>query len=107
MRTLMSHRGVGLLVGAVVMVGAGSFALGPLRAQAPAAAQAFSPPRLSDGKPDFNGIWQARNTAYADLEDHPARLLGNGKSARIFVPAGLSVVEGRQIPYQPSALAKR
>ncbi|MDP8991052.1 MAG: hypothetical protein M3N41_13345 [Acidobacteriota bacterium] len=68
---------------------------------------AAAPPILADGHPDFNGIWEARNAAYADLEDHPARLLGDHKSARLFAPAGLSVVEGRTIPYQPSALAKR
>ena len=87
----MLHRGVGWLAAAVMMVGP----------------QAFNPPRLPDGKPDLNGIWQARNTAYADLEDHPARLLGDRRSARLFVPAGLSVVEGRRIPYQTAALAKR
>ena len=80
---------------------------GSLKAQAGAAAKAFSPPLLSDGKPDLNGIWESRNTAYADLEDHPARLIGDHKNARLFVPAGLSVVEGRQIPYKPEALAKR
>ena len=55
-------------------------------------------PRTSDGKPDLNGIWQVLNTAAWDLEDHNASLR---------MPAGQSVVEGGEIPYQPSALAKK
>ena len=30
------------------------------------------PPRMADGKPDLNGIWQALNTADWDLEGHAA-----------------------------------
>jgi hypothetical protein len=91
---------VALIVGGVIAC--------PLTAQTGAAATAaFIPPLLRDGKPDLNGIWESRNTAYADLEDHPARLIGDHKNARLFVPAGISVVEGRQIPYKPEALAKR
>ena len=37
----------------------------------PAAAQAV--PRLSDGHPDMNGIWQVLNEANYDLEPHMAR----------------------------------
>jgi hypothetical protein len=55
-------------------------------------------PRTSDGKPDLQGIWQVRNTAAYNLEDH---------AARFQMPAGRSVVEGGAIPYQPWALAKR
>ena len=64
-------------------------------AQAPQAA-AF--PRTADGKPDLSGIWQVMNTANYDIEDHPA---SPG------VPAGMGVIEGNDIPYQPWALAKR
>lgn len=99
----MSQSRVKLLMTVVTVAGAGCLLLGPLTAPLAAAA----PPSLADGHPDLNGIWQARNSAYADLEDHPARLLGDHKSARLFAPAGLSVVEGRTIPYQPAALAKR
>ena len=107
MGTSMNRRGVGVLRAVVLVVSFGLSAFGPLVSPGSAAGPPFTPPRLPDGSPDFNGIWQVRNSAYADLEDHPARLLGDHKSARLFVPAGLSVVEGRQIPYQPSALAKR
>jgi hypothetical protein len=55
-------------------------------------------PRLPDGRPDFQGIWQVRNRAAYDLEDHVAR---HG------MPAGRSVVEGGTIPYQPWALARK
>src|SRR5207244_11497910 len=64
-------------------------------AQAP---QAAPFPRTSDGKPDLSGIWQVMNTANYDIEDHPA---SPG------VPAGMGVIEGNDIPYQPSALAKK
>jgi hypothetical protein len=64
--------------------------------------------RTADGKPNLNGIWQANNTANWDLQDHAARqgpLLALG--AAFSVPAGLGVVEGNEIPYQPWAAAKK
>jgi hypothetical protein len=67
----------------------------------PATAQVYEPPRLADGRPDLQGIWQVLNTANANLEDHAGRL---------GMPAGRSVVvdpaDGR-IPYLPAALARR
>ena len=60
--------------------------------------QAYKPPRTVDGRPDLQGIWQVVNAASWDLEDHAATL---------GVPAGLSVVEGGEIPYKPEALAQR
>jgi hypothetical protein len=39
----------------------------------PLAAQSYRAPRLPDGKPDLNGIWQALNEANFDLEGHIAR----------------------------------
>jgi hypothetical protein len=62
------------------------------------AATPYTPPRTPEGQPDLQGIWQAVNTAYWDLEAH------NGS---LGVPPGHSVVEGGLIPYQPAALAKR
>src|SRR4029450_11189484 len=48
-------------------------------------------PRTADGKPNFQGIWQVRNRAAYDLLDY---------AARHEMPAGQSVVEGGEIPYQ-------
>ena len=55
-------------------------------------------PRTADGKPNFQGIWQASSTAAADLQDH---------AAGFNMLAGRSVVEGGTIPYQPWAAAKK
>lgn len=68
------------------------------RAPATQAASAYTGPRTPDRKPDLNGIWQVLGTAHWNLEAH---------SAIEGVPAGLSLVEGGTIPYQPWALAKR
>ena len=86
-----------------------ALAVGLFAAPVPAARQqagapsALSPatgklPRTSDGKPNLQGIWQVRNRAAYGLENHDAR---QG------MPAGRSVVEGGDIPYQPWAAAKR
>ena len=55
-------------------------------------------PRLSDGHPNLNGIWQTVNTANYDIQDH---------AAQKGVPGGQGVVVGNDIPYQPWALAKK
>jgi hypothetical protein len=57
-----------------------------------------APPRTADGKPNFEGIWQASGSAAADLQDHAAGLN---------MLAGRSVVVGGTIPYQPWAAAKK
>ncbi len=65
-------------------------------------ASSFVPARLADGKtPDFRGIWQARGTAYVNIEGHAGEK-GQPKSASIVVdpPDG-------KIPYKPEALARR
>jgi hypothetical protein len=55
-------------------------------------------PRTADGKPNLQGIWQVRNRAGGDLQDH---------AAKEGMPAGRSVVEGGEIPYQPWAASKK
>ena len=66
-----------------------------------ARADSYSPPRLSDGTPDFRGIWQARTTAYMNVEGHAA---GSGASAVRSVV--IDPPDGK-IPYLPEALKQR
>src|SRR5258708_18094286 len=71
-------------------------------------AEAYKAPGAADGKADLNGIWQALNTANWDLQEHAARpgvVVALGAAGA--VPAGLSVVEGDEIPYLPAAAAKK
>ena len=79
-------------------------------------------PRIA-GKPDFNGIWEANNTANWDLQTHQARPMvaqpGLTPGSEVlaapvvalgsigWVPGGLGVVEGEEIPYQPWAAARK
>ncbi len=73
------------------------------------AQRAATRPERIDGKPNLNGIWQAANTAYWNLEAHSAEALPDfwqlGSLGAI--PAGQSVVVGETIPYRPEALAQR
>jgi len=75
------------------------------------------------GKPDFSGIWEANNTANWDLQTHVARpmvaqpgLTPNsvvlaapvvGLGAVGWVPGGMGIVEGDDIPYKPWAAARK
>ena len=71
-------------------------------AQTAARQTAFSPARLRDGKtPDFRGIWQVHDTAYVNIEGHPA---GKG------IAAGKSIIvepSDGKIPYKTDALTQR
>ncbi|MCH1551662.1 MAG: hypothetical protein L7T19_10905 [Pseudomonadales bacterium] len=73
-------------------------------------------PRLDNGQPDLNGIWQVMSRANFDLLAHPARAamamqpgpFGPVPAEPVIalgavgaVPAGVSVVEGNEIPYLP------
>ena len=73
-------------------------------------------PRLENGQPDLNGVWQVMNSANYDLLAHPARAamalqpgpFGPVPAEEVValgavgaVPAGNSVVDGNQIPYLP------
>jgi hypothetical protein len=99
----MSSRSQRLLAGVAVAAVCAWFkpAVSAVAAQAPgkpAQAAAYSGPRTSDGKPDWNGIWQVLSTANWNLEP---------QSPEEGVPGGQGVVEGGTIPYQPWALKKR
>jgi hypothetical protein len=72
-------------------------------APTPVAAQPEQPagpviPRLDDGRPNLQGIWQAMNTAVWNIQDH---------SAELGVPAGQGIVVDNEIPYLPAALEQR
>ena len=92
-------------------VAATAFALAAILLAPPVGAQSanrYVAARTPDGNPDLNGIWQALGSAHWDIEGHEARrgpveALG----ALGAVPAGLGVVEGGALPYQPLAAKKR
>jgi len=89
---------------------ASAFLGGPASAQnAPAAANnAARVPRMSDGHPDLNGIWQTFGTANWDLQDHSPQAGTMWQLGAIGAePAGQGVVEGGTIPYLPAALEKK
>ena len=75
---------------------------------ASAQAPAYKAPRLADGHPNLNGIWQANNTANWDLQDHVAKAGPVVETGAITaIPPGLGVVEGGTIPYLPAAAEKK
>lgn len=60
------------------------------------------------GRPDISGIWQAVGSANWDIEPHAAYAGPMWQLGAIgAVPAGLGIVEGGSIPYQPWALAQK
>jgi hypothetical protein len=101
---------------------AGVFSLVTETAAPVSAAGQETLPRLA-GKPDFNGVWEANNTANWDLQTHQARPMvaqpGLTPGSEVlaapvvalgsigWVPGGLGVVEGEEIPYQPWAAARK
>ena len=70
----------------------------------------YQAPRLpGTDNPDLNGVWQALNTANWDIRPHAAgpSALPDLLGAIGAMPAGLGVVEGNEIPYQPWASDKQ
>jgi hypothetical protein len=61
----------------------------------------YRAPRTPDGKPDLQGIWEARNTANGNLEAHSASMGIRAGEGVITAPA-----DGK-IPYQPAARQKQ
>ena len=68
----------------------------------------YEAPRLADGRPDLNGIWQSLNEANWNIEAHAASEAVRPEfGAQFAVPPGIGIVEGGEIPYLPAALAQR
>ena len=96
----MRKRFIGVIMTAAAML---------LFAGAARAQQVDRPVRIS-GRPNFNGVWQAINTAYWNLEAHSPEALKNfwQLGAIGAIPGGQSMLRGGgTIPYLPEALKKR
>ena len=90
---------------AMLFVAAGSWLF-----PTPGASQAanYQAPRLADGRPDLNGIWQSLNEANWNIEAHAASQAARPEfGAQFAVPPGIGIVEGGPIPYLPAALEQR
>jgi hypothetical protein len=77
---------------------------------APARAQEVKRAETIGGHPNFNGVWQAINTAYWNLEGHSAEALDEfwPMGAIAAIPAGKSVIKGGgPIPLLPAAAEQR
>ena len=100
----MRNRFLSVTLGTLIMAAGLSVTVTKVAGQA----QAYRAPRTPDGKPNLNGIWQAMNTAYWDIEPHAAGpSLVRDLGAIGAVPGGIGIVEGGEIPYRPEALAKK
>ena len=108
LRRIMVFLGV---AGVTVLLSLGVYPL--FGQQRPQAGQqfpaAYRAPRLADGHPDLNGIWQALVTANWDTQDHEAQAGPHPELSGAYAagPAGQSIIEGGEIPYKPDALAKK
>jgi hypothetical protein len=81
-------------------------ARGTAPAQAPAAPP-YRAPRTGDGRPDFNGIWQALDGPNWNIEAHAADFGTVPQLGAInAVPPSPGIVDGT-IPYKAEALAQR
>lgn len=64
-------------------------------------------PRLSNGKPNLSGVWQALTTANWNILTHGASAGPPEYGALLATPPGRGIVEGDEIPYLPAAAAQR
>ena len=94
------HKGA-MRAGSVILVALGALSAG--------AQTAYRAPRMADGHPNLNGVWQAMNSANWDVRGHAAsfgRVVALGSEDAM--PPGLGVIDGGDdIPYLPAAEAQR
>lgn len=65
-------------------------------------------PRMRDGHPNLNGIWQVMSTADWDIEPHSAAAGPFYQLGAVgAIPPGQGIVEGGEIPYKPEALEQK
>lgn len=95
-RTILNSTYQGRFIALIVFIVSG--VLAALYSGNAMAATVGKIPRLTNGKPDFSGIWQTTSAADYDLEPHAGR-----KDA----PPGPGIVEGNVIPYLPKALEQK
>jgi hypothetical protein len=96
----MNRIGFAARVASAALFGA-ALLLASMVTQAQSAAS-YDPPKLSDGTPDFRGIWQTRSLAYIDLEG-----LGPAGSAKAVTKSVVVDPPDGKIPYLPEALKQR
>jgi hypothetical protein len=87
-----------LLAAAGILVLCPGLTLDAAGQQAGAARPQPAIPRTADGKPDLSGVWAVMNTANWNILPH---------AASADTPAGIGVVVGGELPYLPSAVAKK
>jgi hypothetical protein len=81
-----------------------SMAAIPVAGQVPV----YRAPRLTGtANPNLAGLWQAMNEGNWDIQAHAAQPGPPQFGALFAEPAGAGIVEGNEIPYQASALAKK
>jgi hypothetical protein len=64
-------------------------------------------PRLTNGKPNFSGVWQSLTTANWDVRTHGAAAGPPEYGALLATPPGPGIVVGDEIPYLPEAAAQQ
>src|SRR5262249_51651024 len=99
---------IGAIAAAALLIAA--FAAGAVVARArrtEVQTPAYQAPRFFDGRPNLNRIWQALGNAHWDMEAHQAQRGPPQLGGLFAAPAGLSIVEGGAIPYQPWAAARK
>jgi hypothetical protein len=104
---MVRHRWTGAL-GASAALAVVAVITGGLTSQPGQAQGQGNIPRTAQGRPNFNGIWQAVNSANWDLQAHAAKqgpVIALG--AAFSVAPGVGVVEGNEIPYQDWARKKK